>query len=182
MLILTFVGYSGAGKSTLSRMVSQSLNLEFIEHQPLVHKIATSKGFDRARHWLADVGIEKFIEESGNEMIRRIQTASEENKAGAVIDVVYNEAMLDQIKDAFPESKLVVVAVNTESSTRGERISGRMGGIPMDEAIKEREFRDDFLRDSGMESALKRTDIEVMNNGNLEKTQEELLLKLKDKI
>lgn len=178
-LIIAFAGFSGAGKSTLARFVANSLGLEFIEHQKLVHSIAISKGFERSRYWLAEVGVEEFIRESEDEMLVRID-AHKEN--GVVLDVVYNQEMLDKIRNKFPESKLLLISISTESGTRGERISGRMGGVSGKEGVKEREFRDGFLRDAGMESALKTTDIEVMNNGNLEKTQEELLLKLKDKI
>lgn len=174
--ILIFAGFSGAGKSTISRKVAEGLGLNFIEHQKMVHEIAVSKGYERARYWLADVGVGSFVRESEEEMVRRMKFLEESR--GIVLDVAYSKNTIEKIKDTFPEAHVVTISVSVAAATRGERIQGRMAGTSIEEAQRERDFRDAFLKESGVDSAIEVADIKITNLGNLEQSVSEVLRKL----
>jgi len=99
--IVLLAGFSAAGKSTLSREMRDNWNYELIEHQPLVHGIAVNKGYKRARHWLANVGVNQFARESTKEMVSRTNRAFEEGKEKVIFDVTYGREMIELFQNEF---------------------------------------------------------------------------------
>lgn len=161
--IVFLAGYSAAGKSTLAKEMRDNWDYTLVEHQPLVHGIASRKGFKRARHWLAEVGVEKFAEESANEMVSRTKNVLKEGKIRVVFDVAYGVKMLELFQSEFPDIYKLVVSVIADEDTRTLNIQKRMGTESTDEAQKELHFRDRFLREVGLDEVLQRSDIKVTN-------------------
>lgn len=164
--IIFLAGYSAAGKSTLAREMRDSWEYNLVEHQPLVHGLATRKGYERARHWLAEVGVEKFAEESANEMIAKTKKAFDEEEATKVIfDVSYGTKMLELFQKEFPDIFRLVVSVMVDKNIRAINIQKRMGVESRNEAIKELHFRDSFLYKVGIDEVIQRSEIKITNKG-----------------
>jgi dephospho-CoA kinase len=163
--IVFLAGYSAAGKSTLAREMRDNWGYTLVEHQPMVHGLATKKGYKRARHWLAEVGVDRFAEESAKEMISRAESALGEGKTKIVFDVAYGVKMLELFRNEFPDIFMLVVSVLSDEDTRMGNIQKRMGAKSIEEAKQELHFRDDFLRQVGVDEVLERSDIEVTNKG-----------------
>lgn len=126
--IIFLAGYSAAGKSTLAREMRDNFSYRLVEHQPLVHDIASRKGYERARHWLADVGVEKFTEESTNEMVTRTKKAfDEEGATKVVLDIACGVKMLGFFQKEFPDVSILIVFVMADEDTRALNIQKRMG-------------------------------------------------------
>jgi len=162
--IVILAGFSAVGKSTLSSNFCDRYGWDLIKHQELVHGIATSKGYARARYWLKDVGIETFMSESVAEMINRI--GKTENPKGILIDASYGPSMIEGIKKAFPGAKVVTAAILAEPETRESRMIGRMGA-EREVARAEKEFRDGFLKDAGVEKVISESEITIYNKGEI---------------
>lgn len=166
--ILILAGYSAVGKSTIGPALCEKCGFHYINHQKLLHGLAEARGYKRSRYWLADVGIQSFIEESLNEMVRKIK--DEEDKArGFLIDAAYGNQMLEKFEKAFPDAKVVVIAVLADPEIREGRIMGRMAA-EREPAIVEMQFRDGFLREAGLDEVLRQTDFAVYNTGELKET------------
>jgi dephospho-CoA kinase len=163
--IVFLAGYSAAGKSTLAREMRDNWGYTLVEHQPMVHDLATKKGYGRARHWLAEVGADQFAEESAKEMISRTKSVLEEGETKVVFDVAYGVKMLELFQNEFPDIFRLVVSVLSDEDTRTGNIQKRMGTESTEEAEKELHFRDGFLRQVGVDEVLERSDIEVTNKG-----------------
>jgi len=176
--IILFAGFAGAGKTTLSRSLSKRLDFSYIEHQKVVHELAASKGYSRARYWLKDAGVKKFIGESTDEMVHLTREAKHVGLKGVILDVVYGDEMVDGFKNAFPEAEIVVIGVEANRGLREERIALRMGGVERAIAEKERGFRDKFLTEVGLRRALLKTDFNVENAGSLEELESRIEARL----
>lgn len=161
--IVLLAGYSAAGKSTLAREMRNGWGYNLIEHQPLVHSLATSKGYERARHWLAEVGVEKFANESVQEMVKKTRKIIDAGKTKVIFDVLYGTKMLELFRGEFPDMFILVVSVLADKDTRVENIQKRMGIISIEDAEKELHFRDSFLREVGLDVVLQQSDIEITN-------------------
>ncbi len=159
--IVFLAGYSAAGKSTLARQLRDNYGYNLVEHQPLVHEIAQSKGYERARHWLADVGVEQFAEESTREMTARTRMLIDQGETKVVFDVVYGRKMLEVFQSEFPDIFRIVVAVLADEETRIEHMQKRMGDVSKEDAEKELHFRDGFLQTIGVLEVLQQRDLEV---------------------
>ncbi|MEK7521415.1 MAG: hypothetical protein AAB599_01260 [Patescibacteria group bacterium] len=127
--VLILAGYSGAGKTTIAREFSRRFGYGFIEHQKLVHDIAKSRGFARARHWLHETGINNFVNDSLLEMHSRINLLKETGIKGVITDVAYGENMIRSFKGWFPQSQVIVASVLVDKKIRESRVGGRMGGV-----------------------------------------------------
>lgn len=160
--IVILAGFSGTGKSTLGAGFCKTYGYNFIKHQELVHSLAISKGFKRARYWLAEVGIGAFISESIEEMILKVK--SQDIQKGVLIDVGYGTSMIERFRSEFPESKIIVVSVLADAKTREDRILGRMG-TERDAAKQEMNFRDEFLEKAGVEEVMADADIVIPSEG-----------------
>lgn len=169
--IVILAGFSAVGKSTISSNFCEKYGWDLIKHQELVHGIATSKGYERARYWLKEVGIDTFMSESVAEMINRIRKT--ENTRGVLIDASYGPSMIGSIRKTFPEDKVATVAILAESETRESRMIGRMGA-EREVARAEKEFRDRFLKDAGVEKVISESDITIYNRGEIGTAIEEL--------
>lgn len=161
--IVLLAGYSAAGKSTLGRELSDNWEYDFVEHQPLVHEIASNKGYERARYWLDEVGVNQFANESTREMVSRAKKIFEEGKEKIIFDVAYGREMLELFQREFPNIYILVVSVIAGEDTRVKNIQKRMGTESSSEAERELHFRDGFLRDVGLDEVLPQSDIEVIN-------------------
>lgn len=162
--IVFLAGYSAAGKSTLAREMRNNWDYTLIEHQPLVHDIASRKGYERARHWLAEVGVEKFAEESTNEMVTRTKQVFDEREIIKVVfDVAYGVKMLELFQKEFPDIFRLVVSVIADEDTRAINIQKRMGTESKEEAKKELRFRDGFLHEIGVDEVIQQSDIKIIN-------------------
>lgn len=159
--IVFMAGYSAAGKSTLARALRDNYGYNLVEHQPLVHEIAQRKGYERARHWLADVGIQQFEEESTREMAARTRRLIDEGETKVVFDVTYGVKMFEFFRTEFPDIYRIIVAVLADGKTRTEYIQKRMGGVSKEDAEKELLFRDGFLQTVGIHKVLQKRDLEV---------------------
>lgn len=174
--IVLLAGYSGAGKSTVAQKFADAYGFNFINHQRLVHDLATSKGFERARYWLASVGNKTFAEESAKEMVRLIKEKGETR--GIIIDVTYGTEMIEEIKNNFRDCKIYVVGFFADFETRKERIMGRMGA-EREAASVEMDFRDSFLREVGLETVITgKLDFSLTNSGKIEDTTKTLFNEL----
>ncbi|MDP2861062.1 MAG: hypothetical protein Q8N98_05135 [bacterium] len=100
--IIFLAGYSAAGKSTLGKELHDNWGYNLVEHQPLVHGLASSRGYERARHWLAEVGISQFSDDSTKEMVARAKKIFNEGEAKVVYDVVYGAKMIKMFQREFP--------------------------------------------------------------------------------
>jgi len=163
--IVFLVGYSAAGKSTLAREMRDNWDYTLIEHQLLVHDIASRKGFRRARYWLAEVGVEKFAEESVNEMVEKTKKVLGDGETKIVFDVAYGVKMLELFREEFPDIFRLVVSVIADEDTRTVNIQRRMGTDSSDEAKKELYFRDSFLHEVGVNEVIQISDIDISNKG-----------------
>lgn len=161
--IVFLAGYSAAGKSTLAREMRDSWEYNLIEHQPLVHGLATSRGYERARHWLADAGVNQFADESAQEMVKRTRKIIDVGETKVVFDVAYGTKMLELFQREFPDIFKLVVSVLADESTRVENIQKRMGTESIEDAGKELRFRDGFLREVGLDDVLQQSDIKITN-------------------
>lgn len=174
--IVFLAGYSAAGKSTLAREMQEKWGYTLIEHQPLVHNIALREGCKRARHWLAKVGVEKFAEESTNEMVQRTKKAFDEEGATKVVfDVSYGARMFDLFQKEFPNMFILVTSVIADEDTRAMNIQKRMGTESEEEAKTELHFRDSFLQEVGVDEVIQQSAIQVVNKG---RSIEEVALEL----
>ncbi len=174
--IIFLAGYSAAGKSTLARELRDKHGYQFVEHQPLVHDIAQRKGYERARHWLSDVGVEQFATESAEAMI--VKTKGELNKGETkiVFDVAYGLKMIELFRNEFPDVFRLVVFVMSDDQTRAVNIQKRMGTESISEAEKELHFRDDFLRTVGVSEVIQKSDIRITNkNRPIDEVASELI-------
>ena len=163
--IVFLVGYSAAGKSTLAREMRDNWDYTLIEHQLLVHDIASRKGFRRARYWLAEVGVEKFAEESVNEMVEKTKKVLGDGETKIVFDVAYGVKMLELFREEFSDIFRLVVSVIADEDTRTVNIQRRMGTDSSDEAKKELYFRDSFLHEVGVNEVIQISDIDISNKG-----------------
>jgi len=168
--ILILAGHSGAGKTSIARQMSKDYDLGFIEHQKLIHEMAISKGYLRTRHWLKEVGIKSFVDESKSEMYSRLESFRMSGLKGVVIDVAYGNDMVTEISSRFSDAKVIVISVCTNEAIRETRIMSRMGGVERTVAYDEREFRDGFLNDVGLREVIDNADFEIINNGDLRDT------------
>jgi dephospho-CoA kinase len=178
-LIVFLVGYSAAGKSTLAKAMRDNFGYFLIEHQPLIHKIAEKKGFLRARFWLAKAGAEQFAEESANEMIAQTKSAIDEGKTKIVFDIAYGLKMHKLFKNEFPDAIRLTVSVLSDDKIRAKNIQKRMGAESAEEAKEELNLRDDFFHQVGVENMIKRSEIEIVNEG---KSVEEIAFELNELI
>lgn len=176
--ILILAGYSCAGKSTLAKDFSDLSGYGFVEHNKLVHEISESKGFDRARYWLSEVGMKIFIDDTLSEISKRIREFKNLSKNGVITDVAYGNQMINKLREDFPDSKLIVASIVANKELREARMMGRMGGVERESAVNEREFRDGFLIEAGLEEVLKHSDIVVANEGG----QKDMLVNFCDKL
>lgn len=173
--IIVLAGFSGAGKTTIAKNLVDKTNFGFIEHQRLVHSIANTKGYSRARYWLKDVGTERFVNDSLEEIVKEIKVFSADSKTGVVADVAYGLSMLSILKHEFPEAKILVLEIKAGENIREERIGSRMGGVERPSALHEREFRDGFLKEVGLEEVLEVADFSIENRqGEIENVVERL--------
>lgn len=163
--IVFLAGYSAAGKSTLAREMCDNWGYHLIEHQPLVHDIASSKGYKRARHWLADVGVNQFADESAREMVTRAKKILGAGETKIVFDVAYGTRMLELFQNEFPDIYRFVIYVIAEEDFRTKNIQKRMGTESSDEAEKELHFRDSFLHEVGVDKVIQQSDIKIINKG-----------------
>ncbi len=178
MQIIIFAGFSAAGKSTLSEALSATTGMSLIKHQDMVHQMAKDRGFERTRHWISKIGVPQFVEESENELLNRINNMEGKTK-GVIFDVLYREEMVRKLKTRFPESKVLIISVLPEPEVRGERIRGRMGNATSEEASTEMKFRDNVLREAGLnELLLNNSDLIINNMGNLETSLSTILNKI----
>ena len=161
--IVFLAGYSAVGKSALAREMSDSWGYKLIEHQPLVHDIASSKGYERARHWLAGVGVQQFADESTKEMVKRTKEALDERGSKVIFDVTYGVKMLELFQSEFPDIFRLVVSVLADDDTRAKNIQKRMGTNSTEEAEQELHFRDGFLLEIGVGEVIAQCDIEITN-------------------
>jgi len=161
--IIFLAGYSAVGKSTLAKEMRDKWGYHLIEHQPLVHNLASWKGYERARHWLADVGVTQFANESAKEMVTRTKRIMEEGETKVVFDVAYGIKMLELFQNEFPDIYRLVVAVVSDEDTRTKNIQKRMGNVSTKDAETELHFRDDFLHKVGVDEVLTQSDIEIIN-------------------
>ena len=161
--IIFLAGYSAAGKSTLARELRDSHGYQFVEHQPLVHEIAQSKGYKRARHWLADVGVEQFAKESAKAMVVKTKREFDSGETKIVFDVAYGLKMIELFRNEFPDIFRLVVFVMSDENTRTSNIQKRMGTESSSEAQKELSFRDDFLREVGVDEVIQQSGIRITN-------------------
>jgi len=161
--IIFLAGYSAAGKSTLAQELYTNWDYSFVEHQPLVHEIAFKKGYQRARYWLSEVGVNQFAKESTQEMILRTKKFFHEDKEKIVFDVTYGREMLKLFQREFPNIYILVVSIIAEEDVRLKNIQKRMGTESYSKAQKELRFRDGFLREAGLNEVLKQSNIEVRN-------------------
>lgn len=173
--IVILAGFSAVGKSTISSNFSEKYGWSLIKHQELVHGIARSKGYERARYWLKDVGIDTFMSESVTEMIKRIREVEE--ASGVLIDASYGPSMVDGIKKAFPKARVATAAILAEPETKEVRMAGRMGA-EREVARTEKEFRDGFLKEAGVERVISEADITIYNKSEIGIAIEELSNKL----
>ncbi len=155
-------GYSAAGKSTLARALRDNYGYNLVEHQPLVHEVAQRKGYERVRHWLTDVGVQQFEEESTREMATRTRRLIDKGETRVVFDVAYGVKMLELFRTEFPDIYRIIVAVLADEETRREYIQKRMGSVSKEDAEKELHFRDGFLQTVGIHEVLQQRDLEVI--------------------
>lgn len=161
--MIFLAGYSAAGKSTLARELRDNYGYQFVEHQPLVHEIAQSKGYERARHWLADVGVEQFANESVKAMILKAKGELNKGEIKIVFDVAYGLKMIELFRNEFPDIFRLVVFVISDDQTRASNIQKRMGTKSTIAAKTELHFRDDFLSKVGVDKVIQQSDIRVIN-------------------
>lgn len=178
--IIFLAGYSGAGKSTIGSNFCKKYGLDFIEHQKLVHDISISKGFERARHWLREVGVDQFSKESVEGMLKIVR-GLEGTTRGVLTDVAYGKEMIQAFKNTFPGKELIIGSVFANQRTRETRIGVRMGGVERDIAQQEREFRDEFLSKVGLQEILESADFVIENTGTIPEAVEELRAKLSER-
>jgi dephospho-CoA kinase len=161
--MVLLAGYSAAGKSTLGRELRDNWGYELIEHQPLVHKIASNKGYERARHWLAEVGNNEFANESNREMVSRAKEILNEDKDKIVFDVAYGKEMLEVFQREFPNIYIIIVSIIAGEDVRVKNIQKRMNTESISEAEKELHFRDNFLHEIGLDDVLQQSNINITN-------------------
>lgn len=166
--IVLLAGWSCTGKSTISNLVSKQLGFILMDQNEIYHDLSCSKGYERAREWLADVGREVFIRETVAETIRRMGIQGE--NTGFVIDATYGELMVEMLRDAFPGSKLFVIYVFSDPEIREGRMMGRLGGVEREIAKQELGFRDGFLSESGLERVISEADYVVDNSCDIEES------------
>jgi dephospho-CoA kinase len=177
--IIILAGYSGAGKSTLAREFSKSQGYSFIDHQQIIHDLANQHGSPRARDWLAQIGPERFVQESTQEILNSIKTKSENGNQRFILDAAYGETMTRAIKESFPEAGMLVVAVLAERDIRLARIKKRMGNPSDSIAETELIFRDTFLKQVGLDQVLNQKNIEIYSNNPPDKLSLELIEQIK---
>jgi cytidylate kinase len=179
--IVILAGYAGAGKSTIARSLSGRSGLGFVDHQKVLHDIAASKGFDRSRYWLEEVGFEEFTRESTRKLIELTAQVKSGGGRGVILDAAYGTLMVKEFRDKFPDSKLLIGEVIAGQEIRAERIGHRMGGVNKESAASEMRFRDDFLDSVGLEQVLPLVDFRIENkvNGNLDEVVLDIETKLK---
>lgn len=181
--IIFLAGYSAAGKSTLARELRDNHGYQFVEHQPLVHEIARSKGYERARHWLADVGVEQFASESAKAMVVKTQTELNKGETKIVFDVAYGLKMIELFRNEFPDIFRLIVFVMSDANTRTRNIQKRMGTGSISEAETELRFRDDFLRTVGVDEVIQQSDIRIINkNRQIKEVASELIEQIREHI
>ena len=181
--IIFLAGYSAAGKSTLARELRDNHGYQFIEHQPLVHEIAQAKGYERARHWLADAGVEQFANESAKAMVVKTKTELNKGETKIVFDVAYGLKMIELFRNEFPDIFRLVVFVMSDNQTRAINIQKRMGTESISEAEKELHFRDDFLRTVGVDEVIQKSDIKITNkNRPINEVASELIERIREHI
>lgn len=163
-VLLLLAGYSACGKTTLGIRLRDEFGFCFVEHQALVHELANRKGCERARHWLAKVGMRKFMDETTREMMRLVSEAVSKGGKRVVIDVVYGDDMVEKFRKKFRALDVCVVSVVASEATRIGRIKKRMGAKSRREAIEELRFRDKFLRDAGVDLAIAKSRVQIKND------------------
>lgn len=168
--IIVLAGYSCAGKSTLARTFCEIYEASQIHQQDVYREIAAERGFTSAREWLREVGTNTFIETTMDRVAHMIQTI--EAKPIVVLDEAYNESGLKHLTNIFGEDAITLVQVNASADARGSRIAERLG-TPTG-ASEELRFRDDFLKDAGLDVVLDRAQIHVLNEGFVRNTAYEL--------
>lgn len=161
--MVLLAGYSAAGKSTIGRELRDKWGYNLIEHQPLIHDLASSRGYERTRYWLAEVGTNQFADESTKEMVVRARNIFNAGEAKVVFDVAYGIKMLEVFRNEFPNIYLLVISIIADENIRVKNIQKRMGTESIDDAKKELHFRDKFLHDVGLDSVLQQRDIEIAN-------------------
>ena len=124
--IIILAGYSCAGKTTLGKAFSEFVNIDRVHQQSIYRDIASAKGYDQARDWLADVGPDVFIQETIDGVIKCIGELNP-NRA-VLIDEAYNLRGVQKIKEALPSSRVTIVAIDVDQEIRSARMVERISG------------------------------------------------------
>lgn len=169
--VVILAGYSCAGKSTLTAAIEEKYGFSPMHQQPIYKDLATEKGYERTREWLAAVGNDVFITETAVETARRIREL--EDPKGVIIDASYGELMHKALLDNLSNARLVIVSVQAEPERRTIRMMGRMNAART-EAETERLFRDGFLKEVGLDAVMQQADFTVTNTKGLDDAMKQI--------
>jgi len=165
MDIILFTGFSASGKSTIASEVNKLLQLQYISERKILHNIASSRGFERTRHWLANESLEVILEAARAETVQRMR--EQRNSRGTVIDGSYDCELPLCLRRIFPEAILTTIFISLGPWEREQRMIRRLGGSA-EIAGEEQSLIDGFKLRAGVGDVIKGADIVIDNSGTLE--------------
>ena len=160
--IIFLAGFSGAGKTTLARLIAKKYGLTLIEARKINHQLK-KPGFKRTRDLIRTIGREKFLKRWETAVIEKMR--EEPTSKGFIVDGIANADIIERVKQVLPQATILVINVRADDSIRTDRIANREN---LKDSEREKELRNGFLRESGMEQVTKTADFTVVNEGPIE--------------
>lgn len=174
-VIIVLAGFSCAGKSTIAKRLADLYNFDLMAQHIIYHDIAASKGYRRARHYLAAVGPKEFVKETTVETVRRVKALG--RSKGVIIDASYGPLSCQILQQEFSETQIITIAVSVNGNMRLGRMMERMGTSRI-KAEQELIFRDGFLKAVGLEQIMELADFSISNSEGIKLVVAEIAKKL----
>jgi dephospho-CoA kinase len=173
-IVLLLAGYCASGKSTIAKHLQTNYGFYFIDHQKTIHDLAIKNGFERARFWLKAIGEKDFTRMTTEKILKKTSHSLRKHNA-VVLDVVYGTKMVDLFWKNLPKSKIKIIHVKTNDSIRLNYLSKRMNDTTFKVLRSEMRFRDGFLKSTGLDEVIKKSEYVVTNNLNIQKTVDQII-------
>lgn len=120
--VIAFSGKIGSGKSSISKLISESIDFQWVSFGEYVRKIATEKGIEPSRINLQDLG-ESLIRNNSYQFCLNVLNQAPASGKPLVVDGIRHKIALDEIKQIISPNTLFHIHLEVEDNLRKKRLS-----------------------------------------------------------
>lgn len=122
--IVFITGLSGSGKSTVAQLLVQSTGYVLFSVGKFQREWASQNGYDSAVEFNKKEGLEKAYFSILPEIVKRMRELARTNK-GIIVEGLYSQSLFHDVQKAFPNARIHIFNLTTNSHTRVRRYSKR---------------------------------------------------------